>query len=193
MAVAVQKGGPAVPRNHKRAQVSSIGQYLGLGVTGAAMIGAGVMLAAQPDGAAPVTAQVMLASTQWEMPLSPAANVDCTLIVGGCGDALGKAGPPTPTALAAASATFAPMIGPGGWLIGDGLDADATTCTAPCNGGNAGLLWGNGGRGALGGNGGNAGFYFGNGGDGYRVLPSPQDRDRYVEPGQRTNPALLEP
>ena len=73
---------------------------------------------------------------------------------------------PTPNALAAAPASAAgsqPLVGPGGSLIGDGLDAPAD-CTGgdTCNGGNGGLLWGNGGNGA---NGGNAGL-LGAGGNG---------------------------
>ena len=61
-----------------------------------------------------------------------------------------------------------PIIGPGGWLIGDGLDADpgCEVGSDDCNGGNGGLLWGNGGDGANGGDGGNAGLLFGNGGNG---------------------------
>lgn len=58
-----------------------------------------------------------------------------------------------------------PVVGPGGWLFGNGLDAAATCTGAACNGGNGGLLWGNGGNGANGGNGGNAGL-FGKGGTG---------------------------
>ncbi len=59
----------------------------------------------------------------------------------------------------------APIIGPGGWLIGNGLDAAADCTGTACNGGNAGLLWGSAGDGANGGNGGNAGL-FGTGGAG---------------------------
>src|SRR6478736_5302602 len=61
---------------------------------------------------------------------------------------------PTPNALAAAPASAAgsqPLVGPGGSLIGDGLDAPAD-CTGgdTCNGGNGGLLCGNGGNGGNG-------------------------------------------
>ena len=57
------------------------------------------------------------------------------------------------------------LVGPGGMLIGNGLDA-ADDCTGTaCNGGNAGLLFGNGGAGKNGGTGGNAGL-IGNGGAG---------------------------
>ena len=68
------------------------------------------------------------------------------------------------------------LVGPGGSLIGNGLDADPLTCSgATCNGGNGGLLWGNGGKGAdatathAAGNGGNAGL-IGNGGTGGNAL-----------------------
>ena len=57
------------------------------------------------------------------------------------------------------------LVGPGGVLIGNGVDA-ADDCTgAACNGGNAGLLFGNGGAGKNGGTGGNAGL-IGKGGAG---------------------------
>lgn len=62
----------------------------------------------------------------------------------------------------------APIIGPGGWLIGNGLNADPNCTGSDCNGGNGGLLFGNGGAGANGGRGGNAGLIGtgGRGGDG---------------------------
>ncbi|MGB3481954.1 MAG: hypothetical protein WBB07_07005 [Mycobacterium sp.] len=46
-----------------------------------------------------------------------------------------------------------PTFGPGGWLIGDGLDVLEIdpTCTVDCRGVNAGLLFGNGRAGAFGG------------------------------------------
>jgi hypothetical protein len=60
---------------------------------------------------------------------------------------------------------FGLLIGPHGLLVGNGWDAAADCVGATCNGGNAGLLWGNGGNGANGGRGGNAGM-IGNGGAG---------------------------
>jgi hypothetical protein len=56
------------------------------------------------------------------------------------------------------------------FFVGDGADADPLTCGTNCNGGNAGILWGNGGDGANGGSGGNAGFFIGNGGNGSNGL-----------------------
>jgi hypothetical protein len=79
---------------------------------------------------------------------------------------------PSVSAMAAVMAVpggqaFLGLIGPGGLLIGDGLDG------APGQaGGNGGLLWGNGGKGGdgfafgTGGNGGNGGLFFGSGGAG---------------------------
>ncbi len=61
---------------------------------------------------------------------------------------------------------FRPIIGPGGWLIGDGYSAAADCEGDACNGGNGGFLGGSGGDGANGGTGGHAGFWFGDGGDG---------------------------
>jgi hypothetical protein len=68
----------------------------------------------------------------------------------------------------AGGGAFLGLIGPGGLLIGDGLDGDEPGEA----GGNGGLLWGNGGRGAAGapgqagGAGGSGGLFFGNGGAG---------------------------
>ena len=147
--------------HHVHASASKISQYLAAGVTGVAIIGMGASHSGRPDEPTTVTAQVRLMSDESALPTS---NTDCAPPMTGC--PLGSSGNPTPAALAAAVSSAAPMIGLGGWLIGDGIDADPTTCTAPCNGGNAGLLWGNGGKGALGGNGGNAGLWIGNGGSG---------------------------
>lgn len=67
----------------------------------------------------------------------------------------------TPSTLSTLSTlpTLQPLFGPGGLLIGNGLDALAINpgCTSDCVGGNGGLLFGNGGAGAFGGAGGNAG------------------------------------
>ncbi|MGH3677951.1 MAG: hypothetical protein ACRDU5_19900, partial [Mycobacterium sp.] len=130
------------------------------------MVGIGVLLASAPGASAPTTAGVQLASTESALPLSPADP----WWLGGEGGLIGPAGSPMPTALAAAVEQFElpPIIGPGGWLIGDGFDALEIDpdCTANCNGGNGGLLWGSGGDGAFGGDGGDGGFLFGNGGNG---------------------------
>jgi hypothetical protein len=69
--------------------------------------------------------------------------------------------------LRADTSSGGPILG----LFGNGADAPTGCRTAgtSCNGGNGGLIWGNGGNGAEGGDGGNAGL-FGNGGmggDGY--------------------------
>ncbi len=101
------------------------------------MVGVGLLLAAPPGAPAPITADVQLASTERILPLGP-VDPDCLPTGAGCGGAL--FGPGVFTAAAAAPAV-PPMIGPGGWLIGDGLNA-ADDCTgAACNGGNGGLLW----------------------------------------------------
>src|SRR5262245_39318099 len=65
------------------------------------------------------------------------------------------------------TAALPTLFGPGGMLIGNGLDALELDpdCTANCVGGNGGILFGNGGNGAFGGQGGNAGL-IGNGGAG---------------------------
>ena len=109
-----------------------------------------------------------------------AACAGAPLVALGIGSAVASAAPraadlfgssgfaPTPNALAAALASRdsrQPLVGPGGSLIGNGLDADPDTCDTNCDGGNGGLLLGNGGAGANGGRGGNAGL-IGNGGAG---------------------------
>ena len=78
---------------------------------------------------------------------------------------------PIPNALAAALVSTdsqQPLVGPGGSIIGNGIDADPN-CTTDCDGGNGGLLLGNGGAGANGGKGGNAGL-IGNGGRGGDIV-----------------------
>ena len=66
------------------------------------------------------------------------------------------------------SAIAGGQSGPFLGLFGDGLSApaDCEAGTAACNGGNGGLIFGNGGNGANGGNGGNGGFLLGSGGNG---------------------------
>ena len=134
------------------------------------MVGIGVLLAAPPGAPAPTTVEVKLASTESMFPLAPPD--ECLFSTKGCGGPIGSGGS-TPTPLAAASLDVGtlqleglpPLIGTGGFLFGNGLDADpgCEAGTDECNGGDAGLLWGNGGDGANGGTGGNAGLLFGNG------------------------------
>ena len=153
--------------NTSRSSRMSACQYVTTGVGGAAMVGVGVLLAAPPGAVAPTPAApaVQLASTDSPLPLDAQ---DPWWLLDGHNPLIGSAGSPTTNALAAASldvgaVQLRPIIGPGGWLIGDGLDATAGCTGDACNGGNGGLLWGNGGDGA---NGGNAGFLFGDGGNG---------------------------
>lgn len=60
-----------------------------------------------------------------------------------------------------------PLIGTGGWSIGDGVDAAADCTGDACNGGDGGWLFGCGG-----GDGGRGGLLIGNGGDGADGLAS---------------------
>jgi len=53
-----------------------------------------------------------------------------------------------------------------GFFVGNGANAAADCVGSACNGGNGGILIGNGGNGANGGKGGNGGLLFGNGGNG---------------------------
>ena len=63
------------------------------------------------------------------------------------------------------------------YFIGNGADALADCVGDACNGGNGGILFGNGGDGANGGRGGNAGFFWGGGGDGGTGLAAVYDDD----------------
>ncbi len=94
---------------------------------------------------------------------APNNGTTCDLVTGGSdpGGPLGAS-----VVLLNPSASFR-LIGPGGWLIGNGLDALELdpNCTANCVGGNGGFFFGSGGAGAYGGAGGNAGLV-GNGGIG---------------------------
>ena len=79
------------------------------------MVGIGVLVAVPPSAPSPVTATVRLASTDSALvPLSPTSDdLDWWLLDGsgsGGSQSLGLSG-------------LQPIIGPGGWLIGDGLDA----------------------------------------------------------------------
>jgi collagen type III alpha len=101
---------------------------------------------------------------------SPSAETFCGLFTGSTGAAatlLLQPVQPNVTALLVDSGSSLKLFGPGGMLIGNGLDALTLDpdCTANCVGGNGGLLFGNGGAGAYGGAGGNAGL-IGNGGTG---------------------------
>src|SRR6185503_11720576 len=110
-------------------------EYVATGVTGAAMVGIGLLLAAPPGAPAPVIADVQLVNTERMLPLGPQ---DCLLTAEGCGGGglFGSGGSvmATPTALAAAIQNpFPPLFGPGGFLIGDGLDAAADCEGDACN------------------------------------------------------------
>ncbi|WP_059020358.1 hypothetical protein [Mycobacterium sp. M26] len=65
-----------------------------------------------------------------------------------------------------------------GIFIGNGADAQPGCVGTACNGGNAGLLFGNGGNGLDGGTGGNGGFFFGRGGNGGALGGGGRRRDR---------------
>src|SRR5690606_29610890 len=66
---------------------------------------------------------------------------------------------PSSSGLFTPTGAFLGLIGPGGLLIGNGVDATSNCVVAACRGGNGGILFGNGGAGANGGAGGNAGLF----------------------------------
>src|SRR5690349_1180280 len=150
----------------RRTPRMSARQYVATGVGGAAMVGVGVLLAAPPGAPAPTPA-VQLAS--FGSPLDPAPLAPATdwwLDENG-GAVVGAGFNPTPNALAAAiSGISFPSLPILGIFIGDGADAQPGCVGAACNGGNAGILFGDGGKGLNGGSGGNGGLFFGAGGQG---------------------------
>jgi hypothetical protein len=105
-------------------------------------------------------AGVLFASTAVAAPPdldSASSDPVCSLaLVEGCstgGSTIGNGSPSTRVA-AGSGVQVGPFLG----LIGNGIDASPDCVGNACNGGNGGLLWGNGGNGANGGSGGSA-FY----------------------------------
>ena len=140
-------------------------------VAGAAMIGAGLFMAGG-HASPPNSPAVKLASAQ----------CDLTQALCVAGELPGVAASKSASKVAAASVgdhVFSFFVGNGtaehpnaGILVGDGFsftadDVGGPNCTegSPCNGGNAGLLFGSGGNGYDGGTGGNA-YLYGRGGNG---------------------------
>jgi hypothetical protein len=152
------------------------------GVAGATLVGSGLLMAATGLTTSP---RVQLASVE----LAPVelVSVECSLDDAVCANGLFGDSAATPVTFAAASATANPLadiygffFGNGtpenpnaGLLVGDGYSftaddvGDTPYCVegSPCNGGNAGLLFGKGGNGYDGGSGGNA-YFYGRGGNG---------------------------
>ena len=133
-------------------------RYATAGGVGAAMAAAAIALADFDSRAPRPTAAVRLASVESTLPplpLSPALGTDATA---GCyagvpvcpslfgANISGVAAPKTmPAAVVRAPfggrALFG-LFGPGGLLIGNGLNADPATCGTDCPGGNGGILGG---------------------------------------------------
>ena len=163
------------PKNvakHRKPSTRPLIPIVGTGVAGAAMVGTGLFV--NFTGAQPVR-QVALTTLECSI-----GDALCASTGGLIGSAASGS---TPSASVTASATgdvpgF--FVGNGtathpnaGLLIGDGYSYTAddvgqsgTYCTTgnPCDGGNAGLLFGNGGNGYNGGNGGDA-YFYGRGGN----------------------------
>ena len=132
-----------------------------VGMASLAIAGVG-LFAALSDDSPSTTADVELVSFESLMvPQSPAPQDEWWLMAGEVGGQIGSGAARVPTALASVSVSgpIRPIVGPGGWLIGNGLNAPEDCSGSECNGGNGGLLFGNGGNGANGGSGGNAGLF----------------------------------
>ena len=110
---------------------------VGTGVAGIALAGFGAF-SATANVAPPPAAGVAIQLTTTEWALTPT----CLLTDSACSsssgstDLVGGAVTVTPTALSGAIAGR-PIIGPGGWLIGNGLDAPDDCTGQECNGGRA--------------------------------------------------------
>src|SRR5262245_32473689 len=129
--------------------------YSGMTTAGLAIAGAAVLWAGAPDvgvgtpgSPAPATAPaVALASFDSVLGPKPLAPGTEPWWLDEGGHLIGPAASAAPTRLLIAGIDILTPIGPGGWLIGDGLDALPDCTGSACNGGNAGFLWGNGGDG----------------------------------------------
>ncbi|HCA52778.1 MAG TPA: hypothetical protein DEP24_07725, partial [Mycobacterium sp.] len=146
----------------------------GTSVAGMALLSGGMLPAGPPEQTRP---EVRLASV--ECSIGDALCANPAALIGSAGSGSTLAAVATPSA-SATGGIFSFLVGNGtpdspnaGLLIGDGYsftadDVDQTPfCVAskPCNGGNAGLLFGKGGNGFDGGSGGNA-YLYGRGGNG---------------------------
>src|SRR6478752_2463643 len=116
--------------------LGSIRPYFGTGVASAALAGLSVLTAVPNDGPPPASSlAVQLASTGWSLtPVCLSADPQCSSAISSSVGLFGPATAPTPTALLG-PLTARPLIGPGGWLIGNGLDAPTDCTGTACNGG----------------------------------------------------------
>ena len=118
---------------------AAIRTYLSAGITagvaGAALAGVGTMMLIDDTAAVPGEYQVQLVSNEED-------TLFISLNAGSLGNKARNEAGFSPLALAPADANpvFRPIIGPGGWLIGDGIDAADDCEGAACNGGAGGLL-----------------------------------------------------
>ncbi|MGB3232589.1 MAG: hypothetical protein WBB57_17970, partial [Mycobacterium sp.] len=126
-------------------------RWVAAGAGGVAAVGIGVLLSTQTGApAAPVRAVELASFDALLVPQAPVSDELWWLVPGAPGSQRTSSGSDSRSAVV-------PMIGEGGWLVGNGIDAAADCAAAACNGGNGGLLRGSGGDGANGGRGGNAG------------------------------------
>ena len=139
----------------KTPQKRIVATYLAAGITGAAMAAVGMSTLLNNPAPGTPTLGIRLVSYQ-----------DCSYDPVGCDNTDLGSSAAAATVYTAQTSTDRPVIGEGGWLIGDGRNAAADCTGAACNGENGGLLGGSGGNGANGGKGGDAGAWWGNGGKG---------------------------
>ena len=140
------------------------------------MLAFGLLFGVHTNAATPVERAVVLAS--FDSVVIPNSPVDEELWWFGRSGSHRSERPEAPRLTYADAAVARPMIGPGGWLIGNGEDAAEGCAGSACNGRAGGLLWGDGGNGARGGEGGNGGLFGGDGGrGGDGVLPGQNGGD----------------
>ncbi|WP_179474151.1 hypothetical protein [Mycolicibacterium vinylchloridicum] len=154
-------------RKTQRTPRISARRFAATGVGGAAVVGVAVLLAVPPGGPTHTVAARDVQLTSFGSPLTPpplAPTTNWWLYEPGSG--LVGAGVNPTAAMARISSAAIPSLPIIGFFIGDGADALPGCVGSACNGGNAGILFGNGGDGFNGGRGGNGGVFFGDGGNG---------------------------
>src|SRR5262245_1883433 len=134
-------------KHRKTKRTPRTSAYVTTGVGGAAMLGVGVLLTTAPGAPAPPTASPDVQLASFDSLLAPAPQDTTTepwwLDEDGRG-AVGASVNTTFTTVTINGISF-PSLPIIGFFIGDGADAQPNCTGDECNGGNAGILFGDGG------------------------------------------------